>query len=197
MKKQAVRLRDAHRISDQVFAKIWRFYHEPRSNIVLTDEQDAMRKRLVKMWDLLCGELLSDYKAICAYVQYYADQGITLSEKRGRADLLQCKLLFGDPRNNHHLFERKRMSEILLDQIAKMRQIQETKPDRSVFAAKVITLLIARYSKINGLEVDDIRKAVPRPPIKIVFTGDEKTLKKQAAQLMKDISIETPFEETE
>jgi len=91
------------------------------------------------------------------------------------------------------IFEKKRMSEILLDQIEMLRTIQDTgNTADKIEAAKSINSLARRYNAVNGLE-DDIKTQLPRAPITIVFNSDPEVLKKQAQELMEGVVVDTDY----
>jgi hypothetical protein len=181
----SIALREARRIKDQSFDRIWKFYYEPKKEIQLTEFEEDMRKRLAHVWDLLTGKVLNDRKAVQAHVVWCKDNYMEITERTAYDDLRRSKQLFGDPKVNTPVFEKARISNILLD------LIEIAKANKDLDNAQ---RLIRRYNAVNGLE-DDIKTQLPRPAITINFNADEETLKKQAAELMQGIAVDTDFQD--
>jgi RNAse (barnase) inhibitor barstar len=178
-------LREARRITDKHFNVLWKYYYEPQKQVQLTDFEDEFRRRLSNAWDLLTGKVLNDRKAVLAHTQWCKDNFMQITERTAYNDICRAKMLFGDPRVNTPVFEKARMSNIILEliEVAKRNGDLEN-------AGR----LIRRYNAVNGLE-DDLKTNVPRPPITIVFSSDEETLLKQAAELMKGAAVDTDYED--
>jgi hypothetical protein len=188
-------LREAKRLNDSGFARIWKFYFEPKKNIALSDFEDEVRKRLNNAWLLLTGKILNDRKAVLAHTEWCKQNFMEITERTAYDDVRRAKMLFGDPRMSTAIFEKKRMSEILLDQIEMLRTVQQTgNTIDKIESAKAINSLARRYNAVNGLE-DDIKTQLPRPPITIVFNSDPEVLKKQAQELMEGVVIDTDYSE--
>jgi hypothetical protein len=181
----AVALREARRITDKFFNVLWKYYYEPQKNVQLTDFEEEMRKRLSNVWNLLTSKVLNDRKAVLAHTQWCKDNYMQISERTAYDDVRRSKMLFGDPRVNTPIFEKARISNIILELIEEAKRIGDLEN-----AGR----LIRRYNAVNGLE-DDLKTNIPRPPITIVFSGDEETLKKQAAELMQGVAVDTDYED--
>lgn len=192
---QLLALREAKRANDTVITRLWKYLYEPKKNIELTEFEDEMRKRLNNVWYLLTGKVLSDRKAVLAHTTWCKDNFMDIAERTAYDDIRRAKMLFGDPRQSTAMFEKKRISEVLLEQIQVMKEITEngTTIDK-IEASKAINQLTRRYNAVNGLE-DDIRTVIPRPAIIINFDSDPEVLKKQAAELMEGIAIDTDYED--
>jgi hypothetical protein len=181
----AVALREARLIKESSFDRIWKYYYEPKKAVELTDHEDDMRRRLSNMWDLLTAKVLNDKKAVRAHIIWCKDNCMTISERTAYDDLRRAKHLFGDPRVNTPVFEKARISSILLE------LIETAKTTGDLDNAQ---RLIRRYNAINGLE-EDIKTQLPRAPITIVFTAEEAILKKQAEELMTGVTIDVEHTE--
>lgn len=191
----AIALREAIRIKDSSFDRIWKFYYDPKKPVALSDHEEEMRKRLSNAWDLLTGKVLNDRKAVLAHVTWCKDNFMQISERTAYDDVRRAKQLFGDPRVNTPVFEKARISAVLLDQIEQMKKISDTGSTiDQIEAAKAINQLTRRYNAVNGLE-DDIKTKLPRPAIVINFNSDEETLKQQAAELMQGVTIDIDHQE--
>lgn len=192
----ALALREAKRASDTVMTRIWKFLYEPKKNIELTEFEEELFKRLNNVWNLLTGKVLNDRKAILAHIVWCKENYMEIAERTAYDDLRRAKWLFGDPRQSTHMFEKKRMSEMLLEQIEIMRTIQNGgNTIDKIEAAKAINSLTRRYNAINGLE-DDIKQHVPRPAIVIQFNSDPEVLKQQAKELMEGVE-DVDYEEVD
>jgi hypothetical protein len=178
-------LREARRINDSNFNMLWKYLYEPQKQVQLSEFQEDMRKRLFNMWNLLTSKVLNDRKAVLAHVQWCKDNFMQISERTAYDDVRRAKMLFGDPRVNTPVFEKARISNIILELIEVAKQTGDLEN-----AGR----LIRRYNAVNGLE-DDMKTNVPRPPITIVFNSDEETLRKQAAELMSGVAEDTDFED--
>jgi hypothetical protein len=185
IESSAVTLREARRITDKYFNVLWKYYYEPQKNVQLTDFEEEMRKRLSNVWNLLTSKVLNDRKAVLAHTQWCKDNYMQISERTAYDDIRRSKMLFGDPRVNTPIFEKARISNIILELIEEAKRIGDLEN-----AGR----LIRRYNAVNGLE-DDLKANIPRPPITIVFSSDEETLKKQAAELMQGAAVDTDYED--
>lgn len=182
---QSLALREARRIKDSAFDRIWKYYYEPKKEVALTEHEEEMRRRISNAWDLLTGKILNDRKAVQAHTQWCKDNFMQISERTAYDDIRRAKQMFGDPRVNTPVFEKARISTILLD------LIETAKRQGDLDNAQ---RLIRRYNAVNGLE-DPLKTLVPRPPITIVFSADEEVLKKQAEELMQGVTIDTEHTE--
>lgn len=181
----ALALREARRVNDSNFNVLWKYLYEPQKNVQLTEFQEDMRKRLFNAWNLLTSKVLNDRKAVLAHTEWCKQNFMQISERTAYDDIRRAKMLFGDPRVNTPIFEKARISNIILE------LIEQAKAQGDLENAG---RLIRRYNAVNGLE-DDLKANIPRPPITIVFTADEETLKKQAAELMQGVAEDTDFED--
>lgn len=182
---QALALREAKRIKDSSFDRIWKYYYEPKKEVALTEHEEEMRRRISNAWDLLTGRILNDRKAVQAHTQWCKDNYMQISERTAYDDIRRAKQMFGDPRVNTPVFEKARISTILLDLIETANRLGDLDNAQR---------LIRRYNAVNGLE-DPLKTLVPRPPITIVFSADEEVLKKQAEELMQGATIDTEHTE--
>lgn len=190
-------LREARRVNDSGFDRIWKYYFEPKKNVLLSEHEEEVRKRLKHAWELLTGKVLNDRKAVLAHTSWCKENFMEISERTAYDDVRRAKMLFGDPRVSTAMFEKARMSAILLDQIENMKRISDSGAnEEKIEAAKAINALARRYNAVNGLE-EDIRTQIPRPAITINFNSDPDVLKKQAAELMEGVAIDTDYTEAE
>lgn len=188
-------LREAKLIKDSHFARLWKYLYEPHKLVELTDFEEDMRKRLANVWQLLTGKILNDRKAVLAHITWCRDNCIDIAERTAYDDLRRAKALYGDPRVNAAVFEKQRISTILLEQLEQMKIVQETGNSiDKIEAAKAINQLTRRYNAVNGLE-DAIKTQIPREAHTIIFNADPDTLKEQAKELMKGVAIDTEYEE--
>lgn len=178
-------LREARRINDSSFDRMWKYYYDPKKNVALTEKEEEMRLRLINVWQLLTGKILNDRKAVLAHITWCKENYMIIQERTAYDDLRRAKHLFGDPRVSTAIFEKARISAILLDMIKKASD--ENDLDNA-------QRLIRRYNAVNGLE-EDIRTQVPRPAITINFNADPDTLKKQAADLMQGATEDVDYTE--
>ena len=198
---KSLALREAKRIRDSAFDKIWKYYYEPKKNIELSEHEEEIRLRLNNVWQLITGRVLNDRKAVLAHTQWCKDNYMQISERTAYDDLRRTKFLFGDPRQNMATFEKARISSILLDLIETAKSTVEkcTAMGEYELAAKhndSAARLIRRYNAVNGIEQDP-KTQLPRPPIVINFNADKETLMQQAAELMKGIAVDTDYEEAD
>jgi hypothetical protein len=192
---QALTLREAKLIKDSAFDHIWKFLYDPKKPVELTDHEEDMLRRLSNTWDLLTGKVLNDRKAVKAHMQWCKDNFMQISERTAYDDIRRAKALYGDPRLSTAVFEKARISAVLLEQIEMMKSISDTGSTiDKIEAAKAINQLTRRFNAVNGLE-DDIKTQLPRPAITINFNSDEATLKAQADELMKGVTIDVEYTE--
>lgn len=196
---KALALREARRIHDSSFGRIWKYYYEPKKAIKLDEHEEEMRKRLMNVWQLLTGKVLNDRKAVLAHTVWCRENFMHISERTAHDDLRRAKMLFGDPTRSMAIFEKARISAVLLELIEKAKELGEKCSDIGEYdtAAKHFdsaSKLIRRYNAVNGIETD-LRSQTPRAPIVINFNSDPETLKKQASELMKGVAQDADFED--
>jgi tetratricopeptide (TPR) repeat protein len=196
---KALALREAKRIGDTDFSKLWRYYYETKKEIQLDERTEEMRKRLANIWQLLTGRVLNDRKAVQAHVIWCRDNYLRITERTAHDDLRRAKMLYGDPSQSMAIFEKARISAVLLSLIEKAKELGEKCSDEGMYdiAAKHFdsaSKLIRRYNAVNGIETD-LKSQVPRAPIVINFNADPETLKKQASDLMQGVAQDIDFDD--
>lgn len=173
-KTTALVLRSANRINEDTFARIWKFYFDTKATVELKEKEEEIRQRLVKMWDLLSGDVLTDRKAVLAHVKWCNENGINIKERTAYEDLNHAKMLFGDPARQSKSAQRAIANEILLNLISKC-----IAKNKFMSAAR----LIKEYNELNDLKNHIDGKEAPKAPIFINFSSDPETLKKQIEEM--------------
>lgn len=180
-------LREAKRSNDSHFNRVWKHLYDRRRTVELSHFEVELLQRWTNVWNLLVGNVLSDRKTVSAHIMWCQSSIGTISERTAYDDIKRAKALFGDPFQSTAIFERKRMSEVLLEQIECLKEISEKgSDDQKIEAAKAITSLTRQFSAINGLDAD-IKQVVPREAITIEFNADPEVLRKQANDLVGDV----------
>lgn len=169
---------EMRKTKDSTFDRIWKFYHE-KTNVILTAKEEEIRERWEHGWFLLCGH--KNMKTACEMIVE------TYSVKKSIAydDLRNAMLLFSDPRM-HLKDAKKAIAETMI-----LAGAEKAWDKGDLFMHEKY---LNQYVKINGLENKDgdniadlIKKLKPHV---INFVTDESELKKEAAQLMKNIPAE-------
>lgn len=173
----------AKRKADTTFDRIWKYYYMIDKQVVLNEKEERIRQRWEYTWLLDC-TLLNKMK-----IARRLQKKFGISIQLGYVDVNNARLLFSDPTRANKAAQRAIMSNLLEGQIRKAIAANDFKS---------VERLIGRYEKLNGLAVEqddpmaDFMKKLR--PAQIVFSADEKTLKKQAAQMMADVQ-DTDFED--
>lgn len=186
-------LREAKKCNDSAFNRVWKYLYEPKKNVELSAFEEELRLRWHNAWQLLTGQILNDRKAVLAHIVWCKENFMMICERTAYDDIRRSKMLFGDPRQSTAIFEKARISAILLDQISGLKTISENGSTKfKIESAKAINGLTRRYNAVNGLE-DDFKTQLPRPAITINFVADPEVLKKQAAELMEGVTFDTDY----
>lgn len=177
--------REAKRVEDTTYERIWKYYFHKDTEIVLSDCEEEIRQRWQEAWRLRC-DILTKAETVQKLVETYGG-----SVRRAYYDIAHAESLFGDPQIGNKAAQKAILTEIL------------TKALKSAYDLKqfdIVEKISGRISKINGLEEKDnnflsemVKKMKPHT---IVFSADPETLKKQAEALMEDVeTIDTEYEE--
>lgn len=161
------------RKADTTFDRVWKFYFQKKNGIKLKPSEEAQRERWETAWKMLCG-----YYTRSQIVTFLARQH-KITERLAYQDIDHSMRLFGDPKKGEKLAKMAIVNEWIIKGIKKAWDAE----DMAAYER-----LIGKYSKVNGLDVDNENVVADmlaqQKPTMIVFTTDTETLKKQAANLM-------------
>lgn len=176
-KSQALIVRSANRVNETTFERIWKFYFD-KGKIELSEKEEEIRARLLNVWDLITGQILTDRKAVLAHIKWCEDHGYKIKERIAYEDLRYSKKLFGDRKNSNKERERTIIAEILFNAMA----IALEKKDLDSLAK-----LTRRYTAVTGLELHVGKDVETQEPIPIKFVGDPEALKLQIAEARRKV----------
>jgi len=167
---------------DTSLDRIYAFYYDKESNKALEPGDELIRERLEKAWSLLRHH--RSRWEVTSILQKRFD----IRKSVAYDDVNNAILLFGDPRDDN-----KHIKRVFAEGMA-LRGARRAwrEGDLDAYAK-----FIAQYSKANNLEGDDdsrLKEMLKKQrPVVINFVADEETLKRQAAELMKDVTIDTQY----
>lgn len=180
METKVVDITVGKRTSDTTFDLIYKSYFG-EVPVKLTTKQEEIKTRWNKAWDLLCS-----FKSSRSVVKVLVND-FDISEKTAYMDIECAERLYQDPYLGNKERHRAKVNRWIDNLIEKLFEDKEY---------DAIEKLIGRYIKNNNTEHDEHPLAEflkNMRPIKIEFSSDPEILKKQASDLMKDVSTDVDY----
>jgi len=169
--------RELRRIADTTFDRIWKFYFNTKTRIDLTEKEEEIRQRWEYVWTLST-DIMTRREIVLQLRSTYQ-----ITERQAYEDIINAWNLFGNPQDQVRKARREILSDILLKAMNKADKDSEY---------KALEKLALRYSRINGLDIDnkndqlaDFIKGLK--PHTIIITGDPKSLQREADELMEGV----------
>lgn len=179
------------RKEDDPFFAIWRHYHDPNCDIVLSDNQKKRLKVYEFAYDIY-NKGFSRGEAAKYLVEHFKDPengGIEFSVRTAFQYLRDALDLFGEMDEINLNRERMSMIEIGKSLITEARQYGDYKGAASVYQTLV---KLYQFDKDNNEVLALLKKL---KPMQITITNDPNVLKKEADELMMDIDHEDVTED--
>lgn len=178
--------REARKTKDSTTDRIWKFYFKPKSNQKLTKEEETIRVRWEKAWHVLCSH--RSRKEAAAIIERVCH----VSKSVAYDDVANAMMLFGDPRQNSKDAKRAIAETMVLKGLQRAWRTGNL---------EAYDKFLKKYQDINNLEGDDNEKLADllgkKRPVIINFISEQSQLHKQATELMKDVAVDTEFEDVE
>lgn len=175
----------ASKTKDSTFDRIFKFYHDKKTRIELTDKEDQIRNRLEKAWFLLCNKAWSNKMVVDKLCKLF-----TIDKSMAYDDLRNAMILFSDPRQD--VKEGKK----------RIHEHQILKGARMALKEKDLALhekYMKQYAEINGLfdqNPSDISELLKKfKPHQIVIVANMQDLQAEAEKLREQITIDIPHAE--
>lgn len=179
--------RELKKSNDTDFDRIYKYYHNSKTRIVLSEEEETIRERWEKAWFLLCKGRTTKHVSDLIQKLY----------KVGRAtsydDVRKAQMLFSDPRND--------IKE------AKRRIVEQQLQDGAALAWRTGNLemhqkYLKEISEINGLKepaVDgNLAEIIKKlKPTQINIMASMQDLQSLAESMREEITHNIPFENVE
>lgn len=177
--------KEAKRTNDSTTDRIWKYYHNNKTRVELTPEEEIIRERWEKAWFLLCKQ--KNQKQVVEKLEKL----FSVKKSVAYDDVRNAMLLFGNPQDN--MKDAKRS----IAETMALRGADKCWKNGDMEGYHKFQKL---YIDINGLTVQDndrmkdLLKNLKATTLIFVTSPDK--LKDQAAELMKDIpTVDTSFEE--
>lgn len=177
------RKRESKKTKDSTFDRIWKYYHNSKTRVVLEDWEDEIRMRWEAAWFMLCRS--KNQKEVADFLE----QKFYISKSTAYDDVRNTMKLFGDPRQDVRAAKRAIAETITL----RMMDIMEEAGKWDLHER-----YLQKYIDLNGLKdhsddtnvADAIKKLKPHQ-IVIVTSPEELEAKANAIQdeVMKEIEI--------
>ena len=168
--------KSANRTGDSTFTRIWKYYHDQKTRLVLSDKEEVIRQRIEKAWFLLCSHRTRKQVSELLVKLY----GISI--RQGWQDVAAAMNLFSNPQEEG-LKEAKRA----IAETNALRGMQRCWKSGDMDGYLKFQ---QEYNKINDLytprEEDSLAKFLKNfKPHTIVINTSPDDLKKQAEELAK------------
>ena len=181
-----INLAVGRRSSDTTFDLIYKYYFGDKE-IALSEQQNKIRVRWRKAWDLLCS-LKSRPSVVKVIVKEFH-----VDERTAYLDIKNAELLFQDPNEGNKQIHRTKVNrwiEMLMEKAYESGDLE------------LIEKLIGRYIKNNNTEIEDNPMAEylkGMKPTQVILTADTEALRAAAEALMADVKdvqhVEIPNEQ--
>ncbi|MEJ0030661.1 MAG: hypothetical protein WDO15_09965 [Bacteroidota bacterium] len=171
--------REARKTADSTLDRIWKYYHNKKTQVVLDVEEENIRERWEKAWYLLCR-----HRTLKETVSTL-ERLFSIKKSVAYDDVNNAMLIFGDPRADHKDAKRAIAETMAL---RAMKLAWERKDLESYHR------FLKEYKELNNLNGDDDARMAEllrnQKPVSITFVTDRKTLELQAKELIKDVPAE-------
>lgn len=177
--------REANKKGDDTMSRIYKFYHNNKKRIELTEKEEATREKIERAWLLLTGMKTSKYIAD----ELSAIYGIS---KSGAFDLVKhAMIIFGDPRMQ--VKEGKRA-------IAEHQFLTGAEKALEKGELELHLRYMKAYAEINGLNnvdtaegIADVMKKLR--PTTIILNFRKEEVEREAERLHDQLASDIEFEE--
>jgi hypothetical protein len=176
--------REMRKTKDTTFDRIFKYYHNKRTTVTLTEAEDLVRQRLDFAWKCLC-----EINTRQGVVDLMLAKFPTIKKSIAFDDINKAMAIFGDPRAANKEAKRA-LSEGWI-----VQGIKKAWEDGDLAAYE---RLLARYNKINRLEDDDGGlgdKLKAFKAVQINITADRGDLQKLAQDMQQRLAQTIEFEQ--
>lgn len=168
--------REAKKTNDSTFDRIYKYYHNNKTRIELSPEEDRIRERWEKAWFLLCRRRTQ--KQVVELIEKLFNVGKSVAYD----DVRNAMQIFSNP--NADMKDAKRA-------IAETMALEGANLCFKKGDTEGYHKFIKIYMDINGLDVEEDSKMKEMlknlKPTTLIFVTDREILKKEADALMKGI----------
>lgn len=176
--------RELKKSKDSDFDRIYKFYHNSKTQIKLTPEEDAIRERWEKAWFLLCKGRTTKH-VVDLMVKLFKT-----GESTAYDDVRRAQMLFSDPKND--IKEAKR--RIVEQQLQDGANLAYRKGDLDTHVK-----YLKEISDINGLKEQStdsnmVELMKKLRPTQIVIQASKEDLQKIADKMRDDMAQDVEFE---
>jgi hypothetical protein len=179
------RKRESKKTNDKTFDRIWKYYHNSKTKIVLEDWEDNIRIRWEAAWFMLCKAKNSKEIADFMEITYGISKSVAYDDVRHAMNL------FGDPRQDIKSAKRAIAETIVL------RMMSSTEEKGLL---ELHERYLQKYMDLNGLKdkgadskLEDLIKKLKPQQILIVSNTEE--LEAQARTLQEELTKDIDFSE--
>lgn len=179
--------REARKTTDTTFDRIYKFYHNDKTRIELSEEEKVIAERWEKAWFLLCGH--KPVKKVCDELESM----FSISKQLAYNDVRNAMMLFEDPRHNFKEAKRAISETSLLNGAAKAWEDGDL---------EMHLKYMKEYNEINGLKTPDSENAIAdfvkkMKPQQIIIVANQKDLEAEANRLQEELTQEVEFKEVQ
>jgi len=164
--------RQAGRVSDSTFERIYKYYFDRRP-IKLHPSEEKIRERWDTAW-----RLMTKFNTRANVVRKLTEE-FSVHRQTAYNDIKSALKLFGDPEDQLKAAHKSLLHEYIVKGLKKAYKSDDL---------KAYEKMLLRYARLHGLDKDvsgvDYSKL---QPVTIVFGSNEEDLKKQADDLMSDV----------
>lgn len=174
------------RKEDDPFYAIWRHYHDPKYDIVLTPGQEE-RLKVYEFAHDIYNKGFSRGEAAKHLVEYFSKEengGLKFSVRTAFQYLRDALDIFGEIEEINLNRERLSMIEIGKSLITDARSVGDYKGAGSIYQSLI---KLYQFDKDNNELLATLKKL---KPTQIIITSDEEVLRREAAELVEDIEHE-------
>lgn len=177
--------REARKTLDTTFDRIYKYYHNDKSRVELTKEEEVIRERWEKAWFLLCRHRTKKQVADILVKLFGVSPSLAFDDARN------AMMLFTDPQKDVSGAKRA---------IAETWAVNGANRCWKEGDMEGYYKFLKEYREINGISADSNSDAMDEfmkkmKPTTIVIVSDASLLKAEAAKLQEEITNDTEFED--
>lgn len=177
--------REAKKTKDSTFDRIYKYYHNDKTRIELSEEEENIRKRYEMAWHLLCHYKTDKQVVEVLQASYRIGKSVAYD------DLRHAKMLISDPRQNNKDAKRAIAETIALRTMEKLEAEGKWEMHEKYFQ---------KYIDINGLKdeggnnnMEELMKKFKPHTINIIASPAD--LQKMASDIQQELIRDIEFKE--
>ena len=179
--------REAKKTTDSTIDRIYKYYHNRKSRVELTPEEDKIRNRIEKAWYLMSARHRTNKSVVDVLTRLFG-----IEKSVAYDDVRNAQLLFGSPE-----LQIKDAKRAIAETMAMQGADKAWKKGDMDAYAKFVKMY-CDINNLNGDEGDGLAEALKKlKPQQVVIVADTGILEKQAEALRDELTQDIEYKDAE